>query len=159
VNSDLPSSAATFRIRQVRLYLSDEEFSRRVGTSTAELAAYLQTLVWVADQYFSGLRRDFGSLGVLIAVGIKPERRIKLWLEVVGGQIPHDVWSPVASLLDGAGVNVWPLVTAPVALAIDVVLGNGPASFPDVPTAWSEAARTHGQRVAIPEGIFELLFP
>jgi hypothetical protein len=77
---------------RVRLYLPDDEFGRRLVGGTAEITAYIQTLAWVATQYFGRLGRDFGSLGVLIALGIKPERKVKLWCEVVGGQIPDDVW-------------------------------------------------------------------
>lgn len=86
-------------------------------------------------------------------------KSVRCVLHVCGDAKKQEPRLPNPAHLDEAGVNVWPLVTAPVALAIDGVLGNGPASFPDVPTAWSEAARAYGQRAAIPEGIFELVFP
>ncbi|MEV0897073.1 hypothetical protein [Actinoplanes sp. NPDC049802] len=159
MNSGAESPIPYFKMGGVRLYLPDEEFGRRLGGGTAELSAYIKTLAWAGEQYFGRLGRDFGSLGVLIAVGIKPERQVKLWCEVVGGQIPGDVWSTFVDLLDGAGVNVRPQVTAPVAFAIEGILGNGPASFPDAPTAWIAAAQGHGQGVSVPEGIFEIVFP
>ncbi|MFC7532480.1 hypothetical protein [Actinoplanes sp. GCM10030250] len=159
MNSGPGSSIPYFKMGGVRLYLPDEEFGRRLGGSTAELSAYIQTLARVGEQYFGHLGRDFGSLGVLVAVGIKPERQVKLWCEVVGGQIPDDVWSSFVELLDGAGVNVRPQVSAPVAFAIEAILGNGPASFPDAPTAWIAAVQDHDQGVSVPEGIFEIVFP
>ena len=143
----------------VRLYLPDEEFGRRLGGNTAELSAYIKTLAWVGDQYFGRLGRDFGSLGILIGVGIKPGRQVKLWCEVVGGQIPDDVWSPFVDLLDGAGADVRPQVSAPVAFAVEGILGNGPVSFPDAPAAWTAAVQGHDRAVSVPDGIFEIVFP
>ncbi|WP_166380668.1 hypothetical protein [Catellatospora methionotrophica] len=159
MNSGPESSAPYFRMGGVRLYLPDEEFGRRLGAGTAEISAYIQTLAWVGGQYFGRLGRDFGSLGVLVAVGIKPERHVKLWCEVVGGHIPDDVWSPFVELLDGAGADVRPQVSAPVAFAIEGILGNGPASFPDLPAAWIAAVQEHGQSVPVFDHLFEIVFP
>ena len=62
------------------------------GGRGATLAAYVDTLVRVGRDYFGQLGQDFGSMGVLIVVGIRPSKRTRLWCDQVDGDIPPDVW-------------------------------------------------------------------
>ena len=157
-----PSSPSSdyFRLAQVRLHQPDYVLTARLPAGTAELAAYCKTLAWVGSEYFGGLGRDFGSLGVLIVAGIKPNRQTKLWCDVVDGDIPDDVWKVFVELLGGAGRNVRPAVTDPVACALECVLGAGPSiAFPLGPAAWQQAAAQHESGLAVPDELFELVFP
>jgi hypothetical protein len=155
-----PTSTDYFRLGRIRLYQPDEVLALRLPAGVGELAAYSKTLAWVGREYFGRLRRDLGSLGVLIAVGIKLNRQTRLWCDVVDGEIPNDVWGPFVDLLEGAGDNVRPSVTGPVAFALECLVGAGPSiDFPMGPAAWAHAAAQHGTDLAVPDQLFELVFP
>jgi hypothetical protein len=81
-------------------------------------------------ELLSRLAQDLGSMGIFIAIGIKPSRRVRLWCERVGGTLPEDVWPVLTELLDGAGTAVRgtavrPKVTAPVEFALEGLVGAG----------------------------------
>jgi hypothetical protein len=99
-------------------------------------------------------------MGVFIAVGIKPSRRVRLWCEQVGGTLPEDVWPMLTELLDGAGTAVRPQVTAPpVAFALGGLVGAGPSiGFPEAPRAWVDALARADEHVTVPDGLFGLVF-
>jgi hypothetical protein len=131
-----------FQLGLVRLYQPDSILIERLP-EPAQLASYCKTLTWVGTEYFGRLGQDFGSMGILIAVGIKPGQRIRLWCEQVDGDIPPDVWQVFVELLEGAGQDVLPTVSGPVACALECLLGAGPSTgFPIGPNIWAEAART-----------------
>ena len=154
------SGGGYFRINRIRLYQPDPILESRLTHGVAELAAYMKALKWVGIEYFGGLGRDFGSLGLLVVVGIKPGRRVKFWCEQVGGHLPADVWDVFVELLEGGGEELRPLVTEPVAFAIEFLLGAGPSGdFPVGPTAWLQAATRHDDPLEVPDGTFEIVFP
>jgi hypothetical protein len=153
------TSGDYFQLGQVRLYQPDAILKERLP-EPAKLASYCKTLTWVGTEYFGRLGQDFGSMGILIAVGIKPGQRIRLWCEQVDGDIPPDVWQVFVELLEGAGQNVLPAVSGPVACALECLLGAGPSTgFPLGPSIWAEAARTAGRDFQIPDTLFEVVFP
>ena len=156
----VPPAAGVFRIRQLRLYQPDDELAVRLPDGVGELVAYVQTLTWTCNEYLSRLRQDFAPMGILIVVGVRPSRRVRLWCEQVGGTIPDDIWATLTELLDGAGSAVRPQVTAPVAFAIEGLVGDGPATgFPEAPGAWLDAARlASDESVGIPDEMFDLVF-
>ena len=99
-------------------------------------------------------------MGVLIVVGIRPSKRTRLWCDQVDGDIPPDVWQVFVELLQGAGQDVLPTVSGPVACALECLLGSGPsADFPIGPNAWHQAARSAGRDLSIPDDLFEVVFP
>lgn len=148
-----------FRLGGMRLYQPDGVLAERLPNGVGELAAYCKTLAWVGTEYFGRLGRDFGSLGVLIVVGVRPGGRVKLWCDPVDGRVPKDVWDVFVDLLSGAGVNVRPQVNAPVAFALEGVMGEGPGSdFPMMPSAWQEAASASVEPLTVPDGLFEVVF-
>lgn len=159
---DAPAGDPYFRLGGMRLYQPDDELAVRLPQGVGEVAAYAKTLAWVGTEYFGRLQRDFGSLGVLMAVGVKPGRKTMVWAEAVDGAIPPDVWDPFVGLLVGAGSGVWPTVNAPVAFALECVMGAGPTTaFPEIPRVWVEAARGTGgtDPLAIPDDLFTFVFP
>ena len=159
--ADTPGRATTyFQVSGVRLYLPDEELGVRLIGGTVRLAAYIKTLRWVCTEYFEKLGRDFGSIGIFITVGVKPGGRIRLWCEPVGGEIDVESWTALVGLLDGAGSNVRPLVSRPIAFAIEGRLGDGPeVPFPGVPRVWIDAMAGSKSPVGIPDEMFQLVFP
>ena len=101
-----------------------------------------------------------GSMGVLIVVGKRPGKRTRLWCDQVDGDIPPDVWQVFVELFEGAGQDVLPTVSGPVACALECLLGSGPsADFPIGPNAWHQAARSAGRDLSIPDDLFEVVFP
>jgi hypothetical protein len=153
-------TVAYFRLGGARLYQPDGVLQERLVDGTGRLAAYVKTLAWVGSQYFGGLARDFGSMGVLIGVGVLPGERTRLWCETVDGSLPEDIWRAFVDLLEGAGANVRPQVTGPVAFAIEGLLGAGPTiPFPEIPSSWRDAAMTAAEPLSVPDGLFPLIFP
>ncbi|MFD7311085.1 hypothetical protein [Promicromonospora sp. NPDC059942] len=161
-----PVSAATvqppepvFRLGSLRLYQPDDELHLRVPDGVGEIAACAQTLAWTCNEFLGRLGQDPGSMGILIAVGIKRSRQVRLWCEQVGGALPQDVWPVLTELLDGAGTAVRPQVTAPVAFALEGLVGAGPATgFPEFPRAWVDAVAQSAEHVSVPDGLFDLVF-
>jgi len=97
-HSSAAASGEYFQLGLVRLYQPDSILKERLPEA-AELASYCKTLTWVGREYFGRLGQDFGSMGILIAVGIKPGQRIKLWYEQVDGDIPR--------MSGGSSWNCW----------------------------------------------------
>jgi hypothetical protein len=148
-----------FRIGRIRLYQPDPVLAPRLPNGISDLAAYMKTLELAATEYFGRVGCDFGSMGVLVAVGIKPGRRVKFWCDQIEGNLPPDVWDAFVELLEGAGEKVRPDVTGPVVFAMEFLLGSEPPSgFPTAPTAWQKAATGHGS-LLVPDGLFEIVFP
>lgn len=153
-------SGEYFRLAALRLYQPESTIQERIPNGVAQLAAYCKTLAWVGTQYFGRLGQDFGSMGVLIVVGIKPGKRIRLWCEQVDGAITPDVWRVFVELLEGAGQDVLPTVSGPVACALECLLGAGPSNgFPMGPRIWQEASGSAAQPLSIPDALFEVVFP
>jgi hypothetical protein len=158
-----PPAAASveyFQLGLVRLYQPDPTLQERIPDGPAELAAYCKALAQVGTAYFGRLGQDFGSMGILIAAGIKPGKRTRVWCEQIDGHLPPDVWQAFVDLLEGAGRNVVPIVSGPVACALECLLGAGPSTgFPIGPRIWGDAARSAGKDLEVPDGIFEFVFP
>jgi hypothetical protein len=161
-----PMSAGTveppepiFQLGSLRLYQPDDELRVRLPNGVGEVVAYTRTLTWTCNELLSRLGQDFGSMGIFIAVGIKPSGQVRIWCEQVGGALPSDVWPVLTALLDGAGAGVRPQVTAPVAFALEGLVGAGPsAAFPEFPSAWVNAMVQSDQPVTVPDGLFDLVF-
>jgi hypothetical protein len=110
--------------------------------------------------YYAQPTPAFGSMGLLVAAGIKPAGRTRVWLETVDGTLPADVQSTLVELLNGAAPNARPRATAPVAFALEGRLGSGPrAAFPEVPLLWQSTARQAEHPLSIPDGLFAEVFP
>jgi hypothetical protein len=155
------TSGEYFQPGVVRLYQPDRILKKRLPPGgPAEIAAYIKTLDRVSREYFGRLGQDFGSMGILIAVGIKPGKRVRFWCEQVDGDIPAEVWQAFVELLEGAGQEALPTVSGPVAWALEYLLGAGPSTgFPIGPSVWADAARTARKRLKIPDTLFEIVFP
>ena len=152
-----------FQLGAARLYQPDAELAERLPAGSAELGAYIKTLVWVCTEFFSYYTQPapaFGSLGLLVAAGLKPGGRARVWVDVVDGTLPADVQDALTDLLNGAGSNVRPQVTAPVAFALEGKLGVGPSiPFPEVPALWQSTAAQSHQALRLPDDLFPHIFP
>ena len=153
-------NAANFRTTAIRLYQTDDVLKERLTAGVSGVAAYCKFLEQTGSEYFRRLRRDFGSLGILIVVGIKPIRKTKLWCDVIDGELPDDVWNSFVGLLEDTGSELRPAVRGPFAFALECALGAGPSiEFPAAPTAWQAPTERHRAPLAVPDELFELVFP
>ena len=84
-------SSQYFQLGALRLYQPESILQERLLSGVAELAAYCKAFAWVGKEYFGQPGQDFGSMGVLIVVGIKPGKRVRLWCEQVDGDIQPDI--------------------------------------------------------------------
>ncbi|MGZ0146128.1 hypothetical protein ACXJJ3_03580 [Kribbella sp. WER1] len=149
---------AYFQLGSARLYQPDAVLEERLPSGTAELAAYIKTLTWTCTEYFSDYSGAFGSLGLFLGVGLKPGGQAKVWCDVVDGSLPDDVYAALVELLNGAGTDVRPAATGPVAFALEGHLGNGPRTpFPELPAAWQSTGINRS--VLIPDELFPYVFP
>src|SRR5262245_64762654 len=80
-------------LHSVRLYLPDEEMRRRLGDARA-LGNYIKALVEVAKDYLERSPQP-DAKGMLIAVGIKPEKRSRVGWDLGEGEIAPAVLSDV----------------------------------------------------------------
>jgi hypothetical protein len=149
-----------FQHRMIRLYQPEHKLNERTPDGIEEVAAYMQALELAGEQYLSRLGRDFGSMGILVAAGVKPGGRTRVWCDQVGGEIPADVWQELVKALESAGQDIRPSVAGRVAFALEWSLGAGPATgFPMGPSAWVEAARSADRSLSVPDELFDAVFP
>ncbi|WP_427893597.1 hypothetical protein ACQHIV_11760 [Kribbella sp. GL6] len=147
-----------FQLGAARLYQPDAVLKERLPAGTGELAAYTKTLVWTCTRYFGYYAQAFGDLGLFLGVGLKAGGRAKVWCDVIDGSLPADVYEVLLELLNGAGTNVRPTTTGPVALALEGRLGAGPRGpFPELPTAWRSVVLN--RPLLIPDDLFPEVFP
>jgi hypothetical protein len=153
------SSDPIFRLGSIRLYQPEDELRVRLPDGVGGVAAYAQNLTWTCNEFLGRLGQDVGSLGIFIAVGVKPSSEIRLWCEQIGGSLPEGAWPVLTELLEGAGTAVRPQVTAPFAFALEGLVGDGPSNgFPEYPRAWVDAVVQSDEHVSVPDGLFDLVF-
>jgi hypothetical protein len=149
-----------FRLGRIRLYQPDVVLEARLPGGVDELSGYCKTLVSVGTQYFGQLGTDYGSLGALIVVGIRPGKRVRLWCDRVEGDLPPDVWDAFVESLRSVDDGLYPSVAQPVAFALECLLGRGPSGgFPIGPSAWEQVANQHDRPLGVPDELFEIVFP
>jgi hypothetical protein len=97
--------------------------------------------------------------GLLIAVGIKPGKKARVWCQSVEGEIPAKVLQKLEKEL--AKVETIALNNGPVAFGMEVkVRGSEVGRFPEFPSVWLEAARkVEGTRLVPPDDLFKLIWP
>ncbi len=102
--------------------------------------------------------KSYDAHGVLIAVGVKPGKKVRAWCEAVEGSLPEGLLRDLEAAL--ADVPTVEVKDAPIAFAIQGVLWNRKVKeFPGCPTAWSKAINESGKILDIPDGLFALIWP
>lgn len=144
-------------INAIRLYLPEAELRARLGDDVAPLANYARALHAAAGRHWRTAPPS-SARGILVAVGIKPGRRSRIWCEAMGGA------PPLASLetmqRDLSAVEAPDVKVGPVAFAIELKVGEGPApAFVEIPSAWTEESRKAGRPLMIPGELFDVIWP
>lgn len=144
-------------IHSLRLYLPEEALRARLGEDVTPLATYARALHAAAARHWQTAPPSTAT-GILLAVGVKPGRRSRIWCEAVGGTVPAASLEKMQR--DLGAIEPLAVKNGPVAFAIELQLGSGPAPlFLDAPTAWKEASRRAGRALAVPDELFPLIWP
>jgi tetratricopeptide (TPR) repeat protein len=144
-------------IRQLRLYVPGPEMATRVGKDVMPLADYIKALTRAASAALEKEKLDKAK-GLLIAVGIKPGKKSRVWCESVGGEIAEAVLRDLEKEL--AKVEPISVKNGAVAFGIEAMIrGQNVDDFPQFPRAWLEAAKTSNIRIIVPpDELFKVLW-
>jgi hypothetical protein len=143
-------------VSRIRLYLPDAELRRRLGEAKP-FADYIRSLESELVSFW-GENPQPAAKGVLVAVGVRPGRKSKIWCEAVEGGIQPEVLSKLEEKLG----TVPPIEVneAPIAFALDVQLHDAASDkFPKIPKVWSDTVKSSKRPLSVPDALFEVLWP
>lgn len=145
-------------VDSIRLYLPDAELGRRlVGHDIKSLAGYIKALEKETAAFWSKSTQPKAK-GMLIAVGIKPGKKSRVWCEAIGGEISADVLRNLEKQL--GEVTPPEVKEAPIAFAINTRFrGQNVEEFPVVPKVWVDAAKAAARQLRIPDDLFKIIWP
>jgi hypothetical protein len=145
-------------LHQLRLYVPNAELTRRIGEDVKPLVAYIKALEKTASKCLE--KEELSEArGLLIAVGIKPGKKTRVWCQSVDGEVPDKVLRKLEKEL--AKVETIEVKKGAVAFGMEVTLrGQKVKKFPEFPTAWLEAAKRSGTRLLVPpDDLFKVIWP
>lgn len=151
-----PLAPASFVPDSIGLAQPQSELTARFGNMTA-LKDSVQVFVTAAQSALAGADRG-DARGLLVAVGLKPGRKVRIWTEALEGTLPE----ATSKKLDGTLARVLaPEVTGgPVAFVIKGTLwGREVKAYPDLPSAWSSAKDESGTPAKNLDEIFAIIWP
>jgi len=153
--ADEPKGVA---LNRLRLYVPDAELPRRVGDDVKPLVNYIKALQQAAAKCLATEKLP-KARGLLIAVGVKPGKKTRVWCQGVEGEIPDRILRKLEGEL--AKVEAIPVTNGALAFGMEVKLnGQRVSRFPEFPAAWLEAARRSGtKRLVPPDELFKVLWP
>ena len=144
-------------LNSVRLYLPDAALKDRIGNDAGPLSAYIKSLQQRLIEVV-GATKPEGVDGLLISVGAKPNGASRVWCDPVGGNIPKEMLDKIEaelSKIPGPAVK-----NGPIAFALEIQFKGRPiATFPTIPKRWSDAAKTGGTPLMLPDGVFKVIWP
>lgn len=152
------AAAEAFRVDQVMLYNSISEFELR-SPAALVMGQYLTVLEAKASELWAGAQQTEGKDG-LIAVAIRPNRTMRLWIDVEG-QFQLDLTESMMEKLQDVGV---PRVAyGPVGFALYFTLWGGSGREADaqgmrIPEAWRDAGRSQRRRLKVPDDYLPLVW-
>jgi hypothetical protein len=150
--------ATGVELHQLRLYVPTSEMPKRVGDDVKPLVNYIRALQKSAEECLASVK-PAAAKGLLIAVGIKPGKKARVWCEGVEGEMPAAVLRKLEQEL--GKVEAVPVKNGPVAFGMEVKLREQAVQrFPEFPAAWVEAARRSKTRVLVPpDELFKVIWP
>src|SRR5205823_4836360 len=131
--ADEPKGVA---LNRLRLYVPDAELRRRVGDDVKPLGNYIKALQQAAAKCLATEKLP-KARGLLIAVGVKPGKKTRVWCQGVEGEIPDRILRKLEGEL--AKVEAIPVTNGALAFGMEVKLnGQRVSRFPEFPAAWLE---------------------
>jgi hypothetical protein len=144
-------------VSRIRLYLPDAPLRQRIGKDVTPLADYVKSLEKEITSFWEETEQPKAK-GLLVAVGIKPGKKSRLWCDAIEGEIPAEMLSKLEKKL--AEVPTIAVKEAPIAFALEVRLwGQKPDKFPEIPKAWVDAAKKSKVPLMIPDELFKVVWP
>ena len=144
-------------LNAVRLYQPDNELRGRLGDDTLPLSNFIKAIQTAASDYLTANPQQ-DAHGLLIAVGVKPLKKSRIWCEAVAGSIPADLLRDLELHL--GKIEAIEVHHAPIAFAIELRLwGKEVDKFPVIPEAWIETAKQARRGLEVPDELFNILWP
>lgn len=154
------SEEKMFEVTSMALYQPDEVLAQRLS-SVDTLAAYLETIQKQAHQFWSE-RPECGPGVGAIVIAIKPGGKSRFWL-VYNSKLRTQLQEELNRTL--GKVRPPDVKNGSVAVAINFAIGGAKpvatdttTSSPPMPEEWTEAARTSGKSLSVPDGILEIVW-
>jgi hypothetical protein len=140
------------------IYVPTPEIETRFGADPKPLADYINALKARTESILSHAEPGTAH-GLLVAVGLKANRRSKVWCQAVEGELPRAVLRTLEQEL--ADIEPVALSRGPAALGLKFRLyGRTPKQFPEAPSRWVDAAQaSRSKRIIPPDDVFGLLWP
>jgi tetratricopeptide (TPR) repeat protein len=154
--ADAADKAKVVALHQLRLYVPTRELSKRIGDDVDPLVKYIKALERSASRCLEKEKLP-GAKGLLIAVGIKPDKKSRVWCQSVEGEIPAEVLRKLEKEL----AKVKPIaVKGVMAFGMEAkVRGQEVEKFPAFPTVWLEAAKRAKTKLLVPpDELFKVIW-
>ncbi|CEF49239.1 unnamed protein product [uncultured bacterium] len=143
-------------LNSVRLYLPDDTLRQRIGNDSSPLADYIKSLQKEAALFWEKAEPPKAK-GVLIAVGVKQDKKSRIWCDAVDGEISAEALAKMEKKL--GEVPAIAVKKGPIAFAVEINLqGQKPEKFPEMPKAWVEAAKKSKEPLMFPDELFKIVW-
>jgi len=137
-------------------YLVYAELKKRVP-DVGSVEDYIKALSKAASAALKDSKK-YDAHGVLIAVGVKPGKKARVWCDAVEGSLPEETLRNLESVLES--VPTVEVKDAPIAFAIHGSLWNRTVKeFPAQPAAWIKAIADSGKTLRVPDELFAAIWP
>ncbi len=159
VHAQSPDTKEAFQMTAVVLYNRIADFEAR-SPGAEVLAPFIKQLSAKAATHWKDSKPGPGRNG-LIAVAIRPNRTMKLWVDV-DREFQPDITASLQKEMKA--VDVPQVINAPIAFALYFSLwGGNPKTKADnngieIPQSWRKAAKGHGKPMLIPDDILPLVW-
>jgi|GEM_PF-1754508 len=155
-----PETAETgsAKFLETALYVPTPQLEARFGTDPKPLGDYVNELKARVNAILAETE-PVGAKGLLVAVGLKTDRRSKVWCQAIEGSIPAALLKTLEREL--ADIEAIALKAGPAGFGLKFGLnGQSPDTFPKVPERWSDAAQSTRSKMLIPpDDLFKILWP
>ena len=154
----LAADPEVYQTATIILYNPTSQLESRVP-SVKVFSEYIKLVNAKAAEVLNDPKDKTGKIG-LIAVAIRPDRTMKLWVDLGDKFEPNITASLQKAMKD---VEVPQVVEGPVALGIYFTLWGGapnlkPTDFPKVPKVWQDASKAQDEPVSMPDGLLALVW-
>jgi hypothetical protein len=140
----------------ITLYNTDKDLVDR-GFDAQTFSDYVDRLEIAA----SSVLADYAQLdarGLLVAVGVKPGGKVKVWCEALEGEMPEATLLRLKAELEK--VPAIKVDKGPIAFALAETVGDKQVKdFPRIPSAWQKAADASNMSLSIPDELFKIIWP
>jgi hypothetical protein len=148
----------TAQLTQLRMYVPIPDLPARIGDDVNPLTDYVKALTAAAGKFFE-TNEVTSTKGLLIAVGVKHNKKSRVWVETVEGKMADGILRRLERNLE----TIEPIAVRdrPFAFGMQVNLrGQKVKEFPKFPAVWLEAAKkTESNLLIPPDDVFKVIWP